>query len=92
MVAQRIHLFISGLLALAFCALGQPNLLLPKPFLTSSLTNGLNGVSKLTKRCARSIYTRGRVAEWLNAPVLKTGIGASLSGVRIPPRPPLSYI
>ena len=30
----------------------------------------------------------GRVAEWLNAPVLKTGIGGSLSGVRIPPRPP----
>ncbi len=32
--------------------------------------------------------TRGRVAEWLNAPVLKTGVGATPPGVRIPPRPP----
>ena len=31
---------------------------------------------------------RGRVAEWSNAPVLKTGRGASLSWVRIPPLPP----
>ena len=30
----------------------------------------------------------GRVAEWSNAPVLKTGRGASLSWVRIPPLPP----
>ncbi len=37
-------------------------------------------------------YTRGRVAEWLNAPVLKTGIGESLSGVRIPPRPPFAFL
>jgi hypothetical protein len=28
------------------------------------------------------------VAEWLKAPVLKTGRGSRLSGVRIPPRPP----
>jgi hypothetical protein len=28
------------------------------------------------------------VAEWLNAPHSKCGIGASLSGVRIPPSPP----
>jgi hypothetical protein len=31
----------------------------------------------------------GEVAEWLNAPHSKCGIGASLSGVRIPPSPPL---
>ena len=31
----------------------------------------------------------GGVAEWLNAPVLKTGKGESLSRVRIPPPPPL---
>ena len=32
--------------------------------------------------------TEGEVAEWLNAPHSKCGIGASLSGVRIPPSPP----
>ena len=31
----------------------------------------------------------GGVAEWLNAPVLKTGMGESPSWVRIPPPPPL---
>ena len=35
--------------------------------------------------------TRGRVAERLNAPVLKTGVGATPPGVRIPPRPPLLF-
>ena len=30
----------------------------------------------------------GGVAEWLNAPVLKTGIRESVSRVRIPPPPP----
>ena len=32
----------------------------------------------------------GEVAEWSNAPHSKCGIGASLSGVRIPPSPPYS--
>ena len=32
----------------------------------------------------------GGVAEWLNAPVLKTDVGESLPWVRIPPPPPLS--
>src|ERR1700722_12038229 len=32
----------------------------------------------------------GEVAEWSNAPHSKCGIGASLSGVRIPPSPPSS--
>src|SRR5271167_2298450 len=31
----------------------------------------------------------GEVAEWLMAPVLKTGIPERVSGVRIPPSPPL---
>ncbi len=31
----------------------------------------------------------GQMAEWLNAPVLKTGMGASPSRVRIPVCPPL---
>ena len=34
----------------------------------------------------------GGVAEWLNAPVLKTGMGESPSWVRIPPPPPLYRI
>ena len=33
-------------------------------------------------------FARGQVAERLNAPVLKTGKGASPSWVRIPPCPP----
>jgi hypothetical protein len=32
------------------------------------------------------------VAEWFKAPVLKTGRGATLSWVRIPPRPPIVSI
>src|SRR5262249_37425944 len=32
---------------------------------------------------------RGEVAEWLMAPVLKTGIPERVSGVRIPPSPPV---
>ena len=38
----------------------------------------------------RVIYHRddGRVAEWLMAPVLKTGVPERVSGVRIPPLPP----
>src|SRR5579859_7971535 len=45
--------------------------------------------------CAHSSATvlhcaNGRVAELLNAPVLKTGRDASLSWVRIPPLPPTS--
>ena len=37
----------------------------------------------------RSVMAPGEVAEWSNAPHSKCGIGASLSGVRIPPSPPL---
>ena len=34
----------------------------------------------------------GGVAEWLNAPVLKTDVGESLPWVRIPPPPPYALI
>ena len=34
----------------------------------------------------------GGVAEWLNAPVLKTDVGESLPWVRIPPPPPQNPI
>ena len=37
----------------------------------------------------RSVMAPGEVAEWSNAPHSKCGIGASLSGVRIPPSPPV---
>lgn len=37
-----------------------------------------------------SMAPSGEVAEWLNAPHSKCGIGASLSGVRIPPSPPFA--
>ena len=33
-------------------------------------------------------FREGRVAEWLMAPVLKTGVPERVSGVRIPPLPP----
>ena len=33
----------------------------------------------------------GGVAEWLNAPVLKTDVGESLPWVRIPPPPPFNF-
>ena len=34
----------------------------------------------------------GEVAEWLMAPVLKTGVGETLPGVRIPPSPPIPSV
>ena len=39
----------------------------------------------------RTILQGGRVAEWLMAPVLKTGVPERVSGVRIPPLPPLIF-
>src|SRR5438309_1969501 len=38
---------------------------------------------------ARLVPTSGEVAEWLNAPHSKCGIRATVSGVRIPPSPPV---
>lgn len=35
-----------------------------------------------------NLHLFGRVAEWFNAPVLKTGVGASLPRVQIPALPP----
>src|SRR6202034_2795999 len=39
------------------------------------------------RRCR--IVCRGEVAEWLMAPVLKTGVPERVPGVRIPPSPPV---
>ena len=41
----------------------------------------------LTAACSKTVVA-GEVAEWLMAPVLKTGIPERVSGVRIPPSPP----
>ena len=38
------------------------------------------------------LCARGEVAEWLNAPHSKCGIRATVSGVRIPPSPPINKI
>ena len=43
----------------------------------------------LGRACFAPSWRSGEVAEWLNAPHSKCGIGASLSGVRIPPSPPM---
>ena len=40
------------------------------------------------KKFVYIICDDGGVAEWLNAPVLKTDVGESLPWVRIPPPPP----
>ena len=48
---------------------------------------------RLTGRAVQGyLPSNGEVAERLNAPVLKTGKGASPSWVRIPPSPPFKYI
>ena len=44
------------------------------------------------KKIIYIISDNGGVAEWLNAPVLKTDVGESLPWVRIPPPPPYPYI
>jgi hypothetical protein len=41
-----------------------------------------------TDNCSKTVVVSGEVAEWLKAPVLKTGIRETVSGVRIPPSPP----
>jgi hypothetical protein len=40
--------------------------------------------------CSKTVVIRGELAEWLMAPVLKTGIRETVSGVRIPHSPPPS--
>jgi hypothetical protein len=46
-------------------------------------------INRLRAECSKR--SNGEVAEWLMAPVLKTGIPERVSGVRIPPSPPLSF-
>ena len=43
--------------------------------------------------CSKTVVVAGEVAEWLKAPVLKTGVRETVPGVRIPPSPPdLNYL
>jgi hypothetical protein len=46
---------------------------------------------ELILTCSKTVVA-GEVAEWLMAPVLKTGIPERVSGVRIPPSPPVLAI
>src|SRR6185437_7299002 len=50
----------------------------------------MGSVGSLRRMRSFIIDSSGRVAEWLMAPVLKTGIPERVSGVRIPPLPPSS--
>jgi hypothetical protein len=51
---------------------------------------GDTGASAILKfKLFLDVGSRGEVAEWLMAPVLKTGIPEKVSGVRIPPSPPV---
>ena len=52
------------------------------------LAMGLRGWSGAVRHCSPLAKAPGEVAEWLNAPHSKCGMGASPSGVRIPPSPP----
>jgi hypothetical protein len=49
--------------------------------------NGCRVNSQESAYCSKTVVA-GEVAEWLMAPVLKTGIPERVSGVRIPPSPP----
>ena len=49
------------------------------------------GTLPFIRRIVDKLLICGRVAEWLKAPVLKTGRGSRLSWVRIPPRPPEGF-
>src|ERR1700735_4120205 len=51
----------------------------------------LENVRKMTVVTTVScLFSAGEVAEWLMAPVLKTGVPERVPGVRIPPSPPHS--
>ena len=48
-----------------------------------------NCLCRQTNVCPLPVVPDGWVAEWLKAPVLKTGRRATVSWVRIPPHPPI---
>jgi hypothetical protein len=58
---------------------------------TYALTMPVNALILLRNTPSHTKLQKGRVAEWLMAPVLKTGVPERVSGVRIPPLPPYLY-
>jgi hypothetical protein len=62
----------------------------PKPHQTSHWT-GSEILSPPKHRYMKPRPRCGEVAEWLNAPHSKCGMGATPSGVQIPPSPPLHF-
>ena len=59
-----------------------------RPDLTTIAELADHRVQRRKARCHINFKMSGRVAEWLMAPVLKTGILERVSRVRIPPLPP----
>jgi hypothetical protein len=53
----------------------------------SLIQNCVTRPAEPKEKCSKTIEA-GEVAEWLMAPVLKTGMPERVSGVRIPPSPP----
>src|ERR1700733_14041925 len=58
----------------------------------ATVCNGTKVLFRRLNLCYVSVRSNGEVAEWLMAPVLKTGIPERVSGVRIPPSPPDSLV
>ena len=58
-------------------------------YLTFLLVKNFSLNPLITSQKPNTQLSVGGVAEWLNAPVLKTDVGESLPWVRIPPPPPL---
>ena len=59
-------------------------------YLTFLLVKNFSLNPLITSQKPNTQLSVGGVAEWLNAPVLKTDVGESLPWVRIPPPPPYS--
>ena len=57
-------------------------------YLTFLLVKNFSLNPLITSQKPNTQLSVGGVAEWLNAPVLKTDVGESLPWVRIPPPPP----
>ena len=62
---------------------------IPDPHDLQGLQGGYDSTRPIKIESVVKLYVAGEVAEWLMAPVLKTGIPERVSGVRIPPSPPV---
>ena len=61
-------------------------------YLTFLLVKNFSLNPLITSQKPNTQLSVGGVAEWLNAPVLKTDVGESLPWVRIPPPPPPTFV